>query len=159
MIAFVKQALPASPTNRVGRVQVPRLHPSDPLILLLQVLFGVPTVGSFVFGRLNVRVIRGTAPDPAPLESFVLPQPEVNQEQCHAVGVVTVSGVHVDLTVDSDVTMTARLCHVEVTDCSVAGTKYPVVCRTGKLQGELSSGWVVGGVVGGMVGGAVGGPA
>ena len=132
------------------------------LILLLQTLFDVPTVGSFVFGQLNVRVIRGTAPAPALPESSMLPSPEVNQEQCHIVGVVTVSGVHIDLTVDSDVTMTARLCHVEVTDSSVPGTKYPVICRTGNLQGGRSDGWVVGVVgvaVGWVVGGAVGGPA
>ena len=106
---------------------------SDILIFVFQMFLDVPTVGSFVFGQLNVRVIRGTAP--APLELSTLPPLVVDHEQCHIVGMVTVSGVHVDVTVDGDVTMTARLCHMEVTDCSVGGTKYPVICRTGKLQG------------------------
>ena len=102
----------------------------------LQTFFDVPTIGGFFFGRLNVRVIRGMAPDHAPLESSILPAPAGGHEQCHVVGIVTVSGVQIDLTVNSAVTMTARLCHIEVTDCSVKGTKYPVICRAGKVQGR-----------------------
>ena len=107
-----------------------------PFNFLLQTFLDVPTVGGFFFGRLNVRVIRGMAADHAPLESSMLPPPAGNHEQCHVVGIVTVSGVQIDLTVNSAVTMTARLCHIEVTDCSVRGTKYPVICRAGKLQGR-----------------------
>ena len=72
----------------------------------LQTFLDVPTIGGFFFGRLNVRVIRGMAPDHAPLELSILPAPAGGHEQCHVVGIVTVSGVQIDLTVNSAVTMT-----------------------------------------------------
>ena len=123
-----------------------------------QTFLDVPTAGSFVFGRLTVRVIRGKPLGPAPLDPSTMSSPVTDHEQCHVVGMVTISGVHIDLTVDSDVTMTARLCHVEVTDCTVGGLTYPVICRAGKLKGGWGNGWgSVGGEVGGAVGRVVGG--